>query len=423
MYQDEAGNCEANARPSTQKIHPERLSCCLYSALRTSALPAQILAPALSLYGQDTWKVTPRLTLTYGLRWELSPAPSVRGNTSLAAWSNVNDAAAIAVAPAGTPLWATTYGNFAPRFGLAYSLTPKGDFILRAGAGVFYDLGVGSPANVASSFPNQVYSLFFSVPLPITNLTPYLPTISLQPPYPQAISAFAPDLKLPRSYQWNVAMEKSFGGKQSISATYVGQAGRDLLRREALNQPNPKFESIFQLTRNDARSNYDALQIQYRRPLSSRLQALLNYTWSHSLDDVSDDVTLTLPTSVAVISGANDYASSDFDVRQSFSGALSYNVPVAANSRPLALLTKNWSVDTVIVVRTGFPFNAVIMTPSVFGGSGTTRADLVPGQPLYVRGAQCASVFQGLGVLAPGRACPGGLGLNPNAFVIPPTSN
>lgn len=385
------------------------------------ALPAQILAPALSLYGQDTWKVTPRLTLTYGLRWELSPAPSARGNTSLAAWSNVNDPAAIAIAPAGTPLWATTYGNFAPRFGLAYSLTPKGDLILRAGGGVFYDLGVGSSGSVASSFPNQAFSLFFSVPLPIKDLTPYLPTISLQPPYPQAISAFSPDLKLPRSYQWNVAMEKSFGGKQSLSATYVGQAGRDLLRREGLNRPNPNFESVFQLTQNDARSNYNALQIQYRRPLSSRLQALLNYTWSHSLDDVSDDVTLALPASVAVVSGANDYASSDFDVRQSFSGALSYDVPAAANSGPLALLTKDWSVDTVIVARTGFPFNAVITTPSVLGGSGTTRADLVPGQPLYVRGAQCASVFQSPGVLAPGHACPGGLGLNPNAFVIPPT--
>jgi len=387
-----------------------------------SVLPTQILTPALSLYAQDTWKATPMFTLTYGVRWELSPAPSARGNTSLAAWKNVNDPAAITIAPSGSPLWATTYGNFAPRFGLAYSLTPNGDFIVRAGAGIFYDLGVGSSAGVASSFPNQFAGpLFFGVPLPISDLTPLLPVISLQPPYPQAISAFSPDLKLPRSYQWNVALEKSFGGKQLISVTYLGQAGRDLLRNEALNRPNSNFQSVFELTLNNAHSNYNALQIQYRRPLSSGLQALLSYTWSHSLDNASDDVTLALPSSISVVSGANDYASSDFDVRQSFSAALSYDVPSVAGSGALAALTKDWSLDAVIVARTGFPYNANVSTPSTFGGIGYTRADLVPGQAFYVRGQDCASVFQGLGVLALGQTCPGGLGLNPNAFLIPST--
>src|SRR5208337_775130 len=151
------------------------------------------------------------------------------------------------------------------------------------------------------------------------------------------------NLKLPRSYQWNVALEKSFAGKQVFTVTYMGQAGRDLLREQALFQPNPNFSGVFNLTENDARSNYNALQIQYRRPLSARLQALLNYTWSHSLDNASNDVVAGLANTV--ISAANDYASSDFDVRQSFSGAITYDVPGARKSGPLSHLTNGWSLD------------------------------------------------------------------------------
>ena len=63
-----------------------------------------------------------------------------------------------------------------------------------------------------------------------------------------------------------------------MSVTYVGQAGRDQLRKSAFEQPNPNLWD-FRSTQNDALSNYNALQVQYRRPLSGRVQALLNYTY------------------------------------------------------------------------------------------------------------------------------------------------
>lgn len=362
-------------------------------------LPAQLLFNALSLYAQDTWRATPRLTLTYGLRWELSPPPAARGNTVLSAWENVNTPAEIALAPTGTPLWKTTYANFAPRFGLAYQLNQHGDFVVRAGAGIFYDLSASETANLASAFPNSaVASLDGSVP--VTSVSSILPTISLNPPYDN-VYGYAPNLVLPRSYQWNVALEKSFGGRQVVSATYLGQAGRDLFRQEGLFEPNPNFASVFRLTLNDARSNYNALQLQYRRPLSRRLQALLNYTWSHSLDSASNDTVVGV--SNTVVSSANDYASSDFDVRQSFSGAFTYSIPSAAKIGFLANLTKDWSLDGVVVARSGFPFDAVVL----LGGSlsGFTRADLVPGQPLWLS--------------AP--SAPGGKMLNGSAFLVPST--
>ena len=387
----------------------------------TSQNNAHLLSQAFSLYGQDTWKISPRLTMTYGLRWELNPAPSARSGTTLAAWQNVDNPPAISLAPQGSPLWATTYGNVAPRLGFAYSLTSRGDLILRAGGGIFYDLGQGQAASLAVFFPNGANGTpSLNVPFPVTDWTPFLPALSRNPPFP-TVFGFSPDLKLPRSYQWNVALEKSFGGKQVVAITYVGQAGSDLLRQENISRPNANFNAgtHLTLTRNNANSNYHALQLQYRKPLSSRLQTLLNYTWSHSLDNASDD--LTAEVSNVVISEAHDYARSDFDVRQSFSGAATYDIPAVAKSGALALVTRDWSVGTVIVVRTGFPFS--VFSPSSFAiGGARVHANLVPGQPVYLSGAQCATTFQSaaVGVLAPGQSCPGGQGINPNAFTNPP---
>jgi hypothetical protein len=373
--------------------------------------PAQLLTQAFSLYGQDTWHLGRKLTLTYGLRWEVDPAPSARASTQLASWRNVGTPANIVLAPAGTPLWSTTYGNVAPRFGLAYDLTGKGDLVLRAGAGVFYDTGAGSAGSLATWFPNNFFHSYNGVPLPPVDISGYLPAVTLQPPYGFA-EGFTPDLKLPRSYQWNVALEKSFGGKQALTLTYLGQAGRKLLRQEALFQPNPNFSGEFLLSLNDASSNYHALQVQYRRPLSSRLQALASYSFSHSLDNSSNDVIAGLANTV--ISAATDYGNSDFDVRQSFSGALTYELPSAAKAGMLSLLTRDWSVDAAVVARTGFPFNGLLFSTSPDpGGFATSRPDTVPGKPVWLYGSQCIAVD--------GPPCAGGKGLNPGAFSIPPT--
>lgn len=365
-------------------------------------LPSQFLNQSLSLYGQDAWQATKRLVLTYGLRWELSPAPSARGKTTLAAWQDTNDPSNITLSSAGHPLWSTTYSNFAPRVGLAYRLTSNGNFVLRAGGGIFYDLGLGAASDLGYSFPNSANSFSSSVPLPVPNVTPYLPTISSQPPFGGVVTGFSPSLALPRSYQWNLALEKSLGGSQTISATYVGQAGRDLLRQSALYQPNANFSGDFLLTDNSAWSNYDALQVQYRRPLSAGLQALFNYSWSHSLDNASNDVIAALPANI--ISAANDYGSSNFDVRQSFSGAFTYAIPAVTRSKPINLLSRDWAIDSVLTFRTGFPFNGVVIFASPDPGlSAESRPDVVAGQPFWVSNS----------------GAPGGKILNANAFSIP----
>ena len=361
---------------------------------------SQILAQSLSLYAQDNWRINSRLTMIYGVRWELSPAPSPRNGTVLAAWKNVNNPAELSLAQFGTSVYNTTYGNFAPRVGVAWRLNDAGTTVLRAGWGMYYDLGLGPAASIGAFFPNSASAFTTTVDFPIADPSSYIPAISTQPPY-SLVQAVDPNLKLPRSYQWNVALEKSVGSN-AFTVTYVGQGGRDLLRNEATYQPNPDFASAFQLSTNHARSNYTALQVQYRRPLTNRVQALANYSYSHALDNASDDVISSDPSTI--LSAQNDYASSNFDVRHSFSAAVSFAIPSAEKSRWLSAITRDWSLDSVIVARTGFRFNGVIFGYSP-GGYAFSRPDIVPGQPFWIAN----------------RAAPGGKALNSNAFAIPAT--
>jgi hypothetical protein len=90
---------------------------------------AALLSRNLSLYGQDTWKLRPRLTLTYGLRWDVNPALKGKNDASGPfTVQNLANPSELALAPRGTPLYATTYDNVAPRVGVAYRMTRKQDW-------------------------------------------------------------------------------------------------------------------------------------------------------------------------------------------------------------------------------------------------------------------------------------------------------
>src|SRR5574341_96044 len=223
-----------------------------------------------SAFGQDAWKITRRLTLTYGLRWDVNPAP--KGEKELFTFTGLENPATLALAPNGTPLWKTTYGNFAPRVGLTYQLSkkPGQESVLRGGFGIFYDLGTGSAGNVASGFPYSRLKLLFGEPYPSAQAVPI--PFSLSPPY-RTVYTFDPNLKLLRTYQWNITLERSRGANQTASAAYVGAAGRRLVKVERLTNPNANITNAF-ITRNTATSDYHSLQLQFQRRLSKGLQAL-----------------------------------------------------------------------------------------------------------------------------------------------------
>src|SRR5438132_1771469 len=299
---------------------PGALSSMATLAQIESFSPVTVVFHDLSLYGQDNWKVTPRLTLTNGLRWELNPSPHAKGNEQSVTLTGFPDLASLQLAPPGTPLYDTTYGNFAPRFGAAYQLFqhPGREIVVRGGFGIFYDLGVGNIGDAALSFPHRLRNTARgSLPYPLSpDVAAPPPPLSLDPPYSSGIfNVFGPDHQLPRSYQWSVTVDQRFGANQMFSLSYVGEAGRRLLRENLITDPNPRFvdESHINLTTNGSLADYHALQAQFPRRMARGLAALLSYTWSHSsyytsLDDGFDNFN----------DPRIDRGASDFEVRHAF---------------------------------------------------------------------------------------------------------
>jgi hypothetical protein len=179
------------------------------------------------------------------------------------------------------------------------------------------------------------------------------------------------------------------------------------MRQDSYDAPNPNFTGEFDVMRNDADSSYNALQVQFRHRLAHGLQTLLSYTWAHAIDDDSSDA---YPANLAPTDAplSEERGPSDYDIRHTFSGAISYNIP-APGSGLLKTVFGNWSTDSIVYARSAPPVNVVTgLDPFPFGaietGSlGAVRPNLVPGVPLWIADPNVA----------------GGKEINPAAFSIP----
>jgi hypothetical protein len=364
------------------------------SFTRASARP---VFDNFSAYAQDEWRRTPRLTLTYGLRWELSPAPHSNEGTNLAAVTQVEDPSRLSFKAPGAQLWGTTFFNFAPRFGLAYQLSDGSgrELVLRAGMALFYDTGDAEAGYAFSdSHPFTDGGAAFGVPFD-ASAAPPAPGAALGAP----ISAFDPHLKLPYTLRWHATVERALGRSQSVSATYVGAAGRRLLLTRTLLDPSPDF-SLVRLTTNGARPDYNAAQFEFRRRASRGFEAVVSYTWAKSLDDFSEDA-----PGRALLRGdapLSERGPSDFDVRHTVNGLLTYDLHTPFDGGVLRALTRKWTFDALFNARSARPVNVVYAFPVEYGFA-FLRPDLVGGAPLYVTD----------------ESAPGGRRLNAAAFALP----
>jgi len=352
--------------------------------------PFNLVFHNFSAYGQDTWKVTPRLTFTYGVRWEVSPPPSEANGKNPYTVIGLDNPATMRLAPQNTPFYETTWHNFAPRIGVAYQLFQRKSLAtsLRGGFGVFYDLGNGDAGGGVGGYPFRATVALSNVPIPIdfsSYSPPALKPDPLIPPYNGTILAFDPDLQLPRTYQWNASVEQSLGDSQTFTASYVGAVGRKLLRKDTFFNSSPSFPDNVISIQNLATSDYHAMQVQFQRRLSRGLQMLSSYTWSKSIDEASDNVTVNAP--LTKLDPKADRGPSDFDVRQSFNIAVTYNLPTPFSNGNSKALLGGWSLDAIFTTRTATPVNVFTNRDVIGLGSfaqQTLRPDLILGVPLYL---------------------------------------
>jgi hypothetical protein len=390
----------------------------LYSLLTGDALNTQVSSSVsevyptyrnFSLYGQDTFRMTERTTLTYGARWEVNPAPTARQGPQPFALSSDQ----IAGVTQNQPIYPTRWYDIAPRVGIAYLSddAPGREMTLRAGFGMFYDEGYGvvNQAFFGAPYADIRTASEIGFPLAPGDLAP--PVLPPTRPYGQILTG-DPSMVSPRIYQWNGTWEKNFGVGQTVDISIVGSRGHNLVRTQTTASYTAAYDILQDVT-NGASSSYNALQLQYRRRLSSTFQTQFSYTWSHSIDSASSDA--GFGGGFATLLGG-ETGDSDFDVRHSMTFSGAWRLPSPSQGAVYAPL-RDWYLDFVASAHTGLPFDLSGVSESTSAATscnsstnGTSTTGLFANvRPSYVGGA----------IWIDDPAAPGGRKLNDAAFIIP----
>ncbi|HEV2388260.1 MAG TPA: TonB-dependent receptor [Candidatus Acidoferrales bacterium] len=393
-----------------------------------------------SFFGQDTWRVTPRLTLTYGLRWEINPpfqwTNGHPGFSLNAASFNLADLSKLTINPFGAAAYQTSWDKISPRIGVAYRLSanPKWGRVLRAGYGIFYD--TGDQTGIRASTPwnarfnnvgggaTSTFVQFPIAPADSAYVTPPLANLTLPVSQGGFDVLIDPNFTLPYVHEANVTLEQKLGAAQTVTVAYVGAFARNLLGEQAFpaSRGNPAVFSLngktdaLDIFGNYSFSDYNALQTRFQRQFSNGLAALASYTWSHSIDDASSSFLppLTLPTAPQLSAGlpvALLKGPSDFDIRHNFALSAVYNVPTPFKNYAFArAVLGNWSVDPIYHLQTAVPIDILTGISGVLGGTSfSQRPNRIPGVPVYVSGTTCDQQYLGTQGFS---GCPGGSALN-----------
>jgi hypothetical protein len=439
----------------------------------TKTFPASANEPFnflnLDLYAQDTWKVTKKLTWTFGIRSTLNSNPLnphhhiARLSGSFNSISHdVNQPLNAAIQTGlGNVFTSTPLAILQPRTAVAWQFESKS--VLRAGFGVFSDILPGTIADVigfnppyvktfqggllgtvggtaiASGVPNsavdatvaanQAFGSGFTQGQLSCASAKVNPATCLPP---AAITA-VPDGKLHAPYfmEWSLGLEHQLGTTGSLHAQYVGT--------RAVNQPyltqvngyqnvcagcfaqfpyaqstDRRFGAVTQFS-TGANSHYGGLQLTAMKRFGNGFMGQLNYTWSRCMDTVSNGGFLQFSAGgiLSPLPGnlARDYGPCDYDIRHNLNAQYVYQLPVKVRDRPLGYALNGWQVSGTVFWHSGIPFS-VLSTPysangnGIVNGSGPQFASVVPGVPLYEHSP------------IPGVTQPGTVQwLNPDAFV------
>ncbi len=355
-------------------------------------------------YVQDQWQISPKLTLTYGLRYDFVQPASYANTVSGLDIETGNFLVSSAVAPlykqanVRSSFFDPHYNGFQPRIGIAYR--PAQKTVIRSAFAMFDDHnntlvqeaqdpriswpnGVGvSLSNLNRGTPNTLFS----------NLPAYQSFFNPLQPYVDF--GADPRNKIPYVMEYNFGVEQQLTNSMVLNLDYVGSGGRHQFIQPTANtalypapgplaprQPFPAYGGSFSYDEHVGNSNYNAFQAKLQKRLSYGLNFLASYTWSKSMDIQSEGQSGSIET---IYDLRRDWAPSDFDRRHLFSLSGTYAVPVGKGMRYLSSGNKlaqgvlgNWNVGSIIALTSGQPFSISAGGDVANVGGGSQRAQVV----------------------------------------------
>jgi outer membrane receptor protein involved in Fe transport len=348
----------------------------------------------LAFYGQDSWKVIPSFTLNAGLRWEYygvqhNADPSLDSNFVMGQGATIYDQirnGSVQLAQNGGVFWKPAYHNFGPRVGFAWDVFGDGKTAVRGGYGISYERNFGNVTyNTIQNPPNYgVISLIAGVDVPSMPVytdnfgplagsgTKALPAVSQR--------AINQNLKTAYAETWNLTVERQFIGSSLLSVSYAGSRGIHLY---SIANVNPADGGSIYLgdARTANRINYQYSNMNYRSDsgfsnynsmnvkwvsndlLHKGIGLTANYTWSHSLDNLSSTFSDGTYSNYALgftdaFNPSLNYGNSDFDIRNRLNLAANWELPwfKSGNGFTRAVLG-GWGTGAIFNVRSGAPFS------------------------------------------------------------------
>ena len=345
-----------------------------------------------SLYVQDNWRVTSKLTLNLGIRDELVTPWKERHNR-MAVFDPSNGGNLVPLGTPGYPADTVTdgrYTNISPRVGFAYSFNPK--TVIRGGFGVFYayetynsnPMAKNAPFNGSVITTNSTGAAGYAAALPISaGFSATRP--DLFPAAGTAFQVFRRAFPNPSANEWNLNVQRQLSSNDTLSVAYVGQNGVHVLANPNINMAIPGAGAVASrrpypnlsdgiLNCTCANSTFNSLQITYINRLSSGLDFQGAYAYAHSLDTSSGNT-----NAVGIQNPANLRAyrgNSDFDVRHNLVLSWSYELPFghgkkfASGARGvLQTAIGGWRFNSIDTFAAGAPFTPVMVSSLLNSGS------------------------------------------------------
>lgn len=356
----------------------------------TANEPGEPVFHNLSLYAQDDWRINSRLTLDYGLRWDFNPPPGPSNGFYPVALTS--DDLTTTTLTTGSQPYHTDYHSFGPRFGFAWNAVPtsRHSITVRGGFGIFYDTAQQEiAAEYENAYPFGAQSTQTNVVLPLSGAALAPPSLSdvLKTPYPEEQTA-SPNLTAPYTEQWNLSVDEALNPKNTLTVSYVGNEGKKLMYTADYNgvPGNPDFPTILEVTGNESKSNYNALQVQDVGRILNGLDIVASFTLAHALDNASTDTSLYVPV----------YGNSDNDLRKVLNIALNYRSSAVGSDRLIQRVTGGWTLSNRLSAQSGLPMNineTEVLLPD--HGFLYYAPNLVPGVPIYLHGTAANGSLDG----------------------------